>query len=124
MIKLFRKSTQHTKNTLSGLAREYYIGSGVFITGQLASENDIYLDGSFKGEVTSAGLVEIDVNAKLSGVCRARTIQVRGRFEGDLIAQENITISSSAHIIGSIAARAIETQPGAIIDAQISVGVS
>lgn len=105
--------------SISQLAAEYYLGSGVSGRGAITTDSDIYIDCDFDGELTSEGVVEIDVNATVRATVRARTLILHGHLNGDTEVKERAVIANNATLAGKLSSSVIEIQPGAIVSAHV-----
>ena len=92
-------------------------------------------DLKIEGEITSAGLIEIEGVIKgsikgnsvilreegyVEGTIIAESLSIRGKFDGTIRAQ-NISITSKAKVIGNIEYGSLSVEDGASIDGQFKM---
>lgn len=92
-------------------------------------------DLKIEGEITSAGLIEIEGVIKgtikgnsvilreegyVEGTIIAESLSIRGKFDGTIKAQ-NISITSKAKVIGNIEYGSLSVEDGASIDGQFKM---
>lgn len=100
----------------------FYIGTEVIATGDIKSEEDIFIDGSYKGTVKTAGAVEIGKNANVIGSIEARSITIEGQVKGAIIALDDITVAGCGELTGSAEGKNINIDLGALVKARITSG--
>lgn len=90
------------------------IGPTVRIEGRLESEEDLLLEGRFKGTISlKKNTLTVGENGTLEAEVHAHTIMVDGTVNGDLYASERMSIRNSARITGNIYAPRISLEDGA-----------
>ncbi len=93
------------------------------ITGDVAFTGGLHVDGKVKGKV----MAESDKNAVLSvsesgtieGDVRVPHIVLNGSIEGDVHADQRITLSAKAKVNGNVYYRLIEMTSGAMVNGQM-----
>lgn len=99
------------------------IGRQTVITGDVAFTGGLHVDGRVKGKV----MAESDKNAVLSvsesgaieGDVRVPHIVLNGSIEGDVHADQRITLSAKAKVTGNVYYRLIEMTSGAMVNGQM-----
>lgn len=89
------------------------VGEGSVLEGNIQVRENIRVDGSLVGRLTSSGTLEVSP----SGVVEAERIKVKaaviaGRLEGDLEADQ-VKLESSAVLVGDIKAKLLVIEEGA-----------
>lgn len=88
------------------------------------SSSSIKLDETLIGNIYSLKEVIIDPVAEVSGNITSHYCNISGKVIGDIIAIDYVEVKSTAVIEGSIRAKSISIQPGAVINGFIRVEVS
>jgi cytoskeletal protein CcmA (bactofilin family) len=91
---------------------ETIIGAGVVVTGDLKSEGDIHIDGTYTGEVQAHGDVTLGVNAKVKGNITARNVTVSGSLRGNIVAEGEANLRESGHVNGDITCTSLGVDHG------------
>lgn len=86
----------HTKPISQDKLAGIYIHAGVKLNGTLNTDQDIHIDGSVAGQISTTGLVEASANSQIDAKISARSIAVSGIVHGQLIAPDGITFNTSA----------------------------
>lgn len=90
------------------------ISADLTVTGNLASDGEVQIDGVIDGDVRSARL-SVGQNGKIVGSVRAERALVRGRVDGQIRAQE-VTLTRTAQVKGDIYHDTLSIEPGAQLD--------
>ena len=99
-----------------------YLGPDVESNGDIRTDEDVFIDGSFKGSIATPGAVELGNNSNVTGSITARSIAIEGKCKMDIEAAESIIISGCADFSGSANAKQISIETGAAINAKLSTG--
>jgi cytoskeletal protein CcmA (bactofilin family) len=90
------------------------IGASISIQGELRGEEDLVVEGKFKGTVQlKKNTLTIGAKGSIDAEVYAHTILVDGTVNGDLYASERISIRKTARITGNIFAPRISLEDGA-----------
>lgn len=100
---------------------ECYLAAPIKANGELATEDDIYLDCHFKGKIIASGMVEIAKNAVFNGTIQARACIISGQISGQITTTEEVIIEKSAIIDADIDAFEVEIERGANIRGRITM---
>ena len=101
----------------SGSPRLSFIGSEVIISGDLATDAQLHVDGRIDGNVRCAQLCQ-GAEGIISGNIHADEARLAGTVEGTVSAA-TITIEASARILGDIAYDTIGIEAGARIEGRL-----
>lgn len=96
---------------------------GTVIEGEIKSSNDIRLDGSVHGNVTSNAKVVIGQKGNLDGELRCQNADVSGTVKGRVTVQDMLFLKSTALIEGDIIATKLVVEAGARFNGTCSMGV-
>src|SRR6476659_3794004 len=88
------------------------IGPGVTLRGNLHSEGDIVIEGALEGDIKTRGSVTIDHNATVKSNIKAGSANIAGELVGDITAEDDANIMSSAKVRGKITASRVSMQSG------------
>lgn len=108
----------------SKLPFDYRHNAGVYLSslsnsqGTFRIQEDVVLDGEFRGDIITTGFCEISENAQVIGDIEARTITVYGNIEGSCRGKDSIDVKKSAKVKGHLIAPSISIESGAHIDAR------
>jgi cytoskeletal protein CcmA (bactofilin family) len=90
------------------------IGKTIKITGDIAGSEDLIVEGKIEGEVQLPGnRIVLSEAGSIHGDLHVASVEVRGRFNGRIVASETVTLGSTAKAEGSILSPSIEMADGA-----------
>jgi cytoskeletal protein CcmA (bactofilin family) len=99
---------------ITGGAAETIVGTSVKLKGNLKSDGDITVDGNVNGEIKTKGTVNIGVNAHIIANIQARNINIAGTVQGNVVANEKLSISETGRVFGDISANILAISAGAL----------
>ena len=89
------------------------IGKGITITGSIQASEPVTIAGTVNGDVLASDFdVTVEAGARVDGAVTARSITVRGRSTGRLIAREMVRVLQSAAVRGDVAAPKLSLEDG------------
>ena len=100
----------------------FMIGAGIDAVGDIKTDEDVYIDGNFKGSIVTIGVVELDKNSTFTGTISSRATNIEGRAKADILASDNIYISGCGQLSGSAKSKNISVDSGALLDAKLTAG--
>jgi cytoskeletal protein CcmA (bactofilin family) len=90
------------------------IGKGIVVTGSIQASEPVLIAGRVNGDVLVAEHdVTVESGAHVEGAVTARTITVRGRSNGRLIARDLVRLHQSASVKADIASPRLALEEGA-----------
>lgn len=104
------------------------LNSDVTVVGTLRFTDDLLVDGSVEGEITSDGVLTVGANATIHAgeknkvAVRTKSAIIHGRVTGDVVVTERVELASTAELVGDITAARIAIQEGAVFVGHCTVG--
>lgn len=93
------------------------IGQNTTITGDIVSEGDFRIDGTLEGTIKTEGRVIIGASGFIKGKVDCTNADVEGKFSGELMVANTLTVKSSANINGDVVIGKLSVEPGASFNA-------
>ncbi len=78
------------------------ISAGSVLKGDIASPNDIRIDGSFEGRICSQAKVSIGRQATVSGDIICESAEVWGRVDGNLYVKDTLALKETCVLNGDL----------------------
>lgn len=94
-----------------------HLGRALTIRGQLDTEGDVYVHGNVLGGINADRLI-LCADGYVEGDVIARDVHVEGRMNGRIFAF-NVTLDSSADVIGRIFHHTVTVAKGARVDGRM-----
>lgn len=92
------------------------IGQGSFIRGDLSVSGVMRVDGDVDGDVVSNNCVMIGENARINGNVTATSVISRGLIRGNILAEIEVRLFSSAIVLGDVFTKKINIQYGVLFE--------
>ncbi|MFL0100690.1 bactofilin family protein [Tenacibaculum maritimum] len=97
------------------------IGKNTKIIGDIISEGDFRLDGTLEGTIKTDGRVIIGNDGYIKGKVECANADIEGKFSGELIVSNTLSIKSNANITGDVVISKLSVEPGATFNATCSM---
>ena len=97
------------------------VAKNTAIIGDIISEGDFRIDGTLEGNIKTKGRVIIGISGSVKGKIDAVNSDIEGKFSGDLLVQETLTIRATAIISGDVVIGKLSVEPGATFNASCSM---
>ena len=97
------------------------VAKNTAIIGDIISEGDFRIDGTLEGNIKTKGRVIIGVSGSVKGKIDAVNSDIEGKFSGDLLVQETLTIKATAIISWDVVIGKLSVEPGATFNASCSM---
>lgn len=104
------------------------LNSDVTVVGTLRFTDDLLVDGTVEGEITSDGVLTVGANAVIQAgeknkvAVRTRSAIIHGRVTGDVVVTDRVELAATAELVGDITAAKIAIQEGATFVGHCTVG--
>ena len=99
---------------------ESVLGASSTLRGDLKSQANIRLDGTFEGTLEIDGYVLVGETAKITADIFAKNISIAGAVRGN-VSGKKVQLLRTGRVWGDISATAIATEEGAFIDGKITM---
>ena len=97
------------------------VAKNTTINGDIISEGDFRIDGTVEGNIKTKGRVIIGIDGSVKGKIDAVNSDIEGKFSGELLVQETLTIKATATISGDVVIGKLSVEPGATFNASCSM---
>ena len=90
------------------------IGKTIKITGDVTGSEDLIVEGQIEGGVQlPKNRIVVSDSGSVDGDLNVASVEVRGRFNGRIVASQTVTLGQTAKAEGSILSPSIEMADGA-----------
>lgn len=97
------------------------VAKNTSIVGDIISEGDFRIDGSLDGTIKTNGRVIIGAEGSVKGKIESTFADIEGKFSGELLVQETLTVKATAHISGDVIIGKLSVEPGATFNASCAM---
>lgn len=104
------------------------LNSDVSVVGILRFTDDLLVDGSVEGEITSDGVLTVGANASIQAgeknkvAVRTKSAIIQGKVMGDVVVTDRVELAATAELVGDVTAARISIQEGAVFVGHCRVG--
>ena len=98
------------------------IGPDTHIKGEMSFDNTARLLGSFEGQITAKGELQVAEGAKCRASVEASRVTVDGMVEGNMVARERVSLNANASMKGDLTASKLVVAEGATFVGHVKVG--
>mgnify|MGYP002347564937 CR=1 FL=1 len=89
------------------------IAKGTRITGDIASDGDLRVDGEILGNLETKGRLVIGPSGKIDGDITCKSCEISGTYNGKITVAELLSLKASSRITGNIVTGKLSIEPGA-----------
>lgn len=98
------------------------IVEGTHIEGEIKSESNIRIDGSFKGNLTTKGRLVVGPAGQIDGTIQCQNAEVEGIIKGKLNVQQLLSLKGTAKVEGDIFTDKLSIEPGSSFSGACNMG--
>ncbi|MEM7408115.1 MAG: polymer-forming cytoskeletal protein [Pseudomonadota bacterium] len=108
----------------AGTTHAAVIGPGLVVRGEVGGTEDLLVNGRVEGSITLPhNRVVIGEEGRVQANVHAGVLEVFGTVEGDVRADEQVTLRASGDVVGNIAAPRVSIEDGARFRGAIDMDV-
>jgi len=114
-------NSKDKKTEKSTIMERNVIAKNTVIVGDIKSDGDFRIDGTLEGTLQTNGRVIIGVNGFIKGKVEAADADVEGKFLGNLLVSNALTIKATSNISGEVVIGKLIVESGALFNASCSM---
>lgn len=97
------------------------ISTDTTFKGEFHSEQDIRINGSFNGNISTKGKLILGATGRIDGNIHCQNAEIEGMVNANIIVEQTLIIKSTAQIIGDISMERIAIEPGALLSGKCTM---
>lgn len=94
------------------------ISSGTIVNGDLVSDNDLRIDGTINGNVSSSAKIIVGPNGYVEGNIEGQQADITGKVSGNISVKELLQLRGECQVQGNISAEKLQVEPTAVFNGQ------
>ncbi len=98
------------------------IVEGTHIEGEIKSESNVRIDGSFKGNLITKGRLVIGPSGRIEGTVECQNAEIEGGVIGKLNVQQLLSLKGTARVEGDIFTDKLAIEPGSSFTGACNMG--
>ena len=97
------------------------LGAGLVFKGEVSGEGDLFIAGSFEGEINVTGTVRVGDEAEVEANISAAMIVIAGAVRGNVSASTHVEMLSSGTLTGTVRSGSLVAAEGASLRGEVWV---
>ncbi len=99
------------------------IGEGLSIEGELSSDEEVVIQGSLRGKLTSTDAVSLGSGSVVQADISGQSVSIAGQVIGDVTAPERVDIQAGGRLVGDVKAARFTIADGASFKGAVDMEV-
>src|SRR5215208_8151096 len=92
------------------------ISSGTILKGDVKSENDLRIDGTIHGNITSSAKIVVGPSGFVEGNIEGANADITGKVKGNITVKELLQLREKSNVEGNIIAVKLQVDPAAVFN--------
>lgn len=92
------------------------ISRNTVFKGEISSEGDFRIDGTFEGTIDTKGRIVVGTNGSVKGDIHCSNAEIEGHVDGIVTVQETLSLKSTGSITGEVCASRLAIEMGGVFD--------
>ena len=106
-----------------GEGRRLIVGREICLSGEITACDTLVVEGQVEANLNDSHRIEITESGYFKGKVDIAIAEIKGRFEGELIARERLIIYKTGRVTGTVACAEIEIERGGIMSGGVDVAI-
>ena len=98
-------------NNGESTAKKLVVGREISLTGDITACDKLVVEGIVEVNLPNARIIEVSPTGQFTGNAEVQEADISGRFDGELIAHEKVTVRAGGHIRGLVRYGKIVIEP-------------
>ena len=99
------------------------VGAGLIVEGEFTTDEDVVVDGTLRGTLTTADSLSIGSEGVIEADLRAASVVVAGQVTGNVSASQRVDIQAGGRLIGDVKAGRLTIADGASFRGNVDMDV-
>ena len=94
------------------------ISPGTVLRGDIKSDNDLRIDGTIYGNISSSAKVVVGPSGYVEGNITGKQADITGKVAGNISVEESLQLRADCNVNGNLSALNLQVDPSAIFNGQ------
>ncbi len=99
------------------------VGKGLTIEGEITSEDDVDVQGTLRGTLTTTGRVVVGAEALVEADVSAATLSLAGKLTGNVTSADRVDLQGGGRLVGDVRAARLTIADGASFKGNVDMDV-
>src|SRR5215813_1075255 len=100
-------------------SKRLHVGREIVLTGEIKACERLVVEGRVEAALSDIRTIEIADTGVLKGKAQVESADIAGRFDGDLVVENHLSIRATGRVSGSVRYGSIEIERGGTIAGQV-----
>ena len=114
-----RPGTAAPRATAEAEQKKLIVGRDIFLNGEIRTCDSLVVEGKVEAVLSDCRAMDIAGSGEFRGSAEIESADISGRFDGDLVVRQRLTIRASGKVLGKIRYGQLEIERGGIISGTI-----
>jgi len=107
------------RNTSEAEQKKLIVGRDIFLNGEIRTCDSLVVEGKVEAVLSDCRAMDIAGSGEFRGSAEIETADISGRFDGDLVVRQRLTIRATGKVLGKIRYGQLEVERGGVISGTI-----
>ena len=103
-------------------ATSAFLGKGSRVTGKLAFEGTVRIEGHVEGEISAQDTLIVGESAVVNAQITGTSVIIHGRVTGDVTARKRLEVRAPGKLFGNITTASLVIHEGVVFEGQCTMG--
>jgi cytoskeletal protein CcmA (bactofilin family) len=99
--------------------KKLIVGRDIFLNGEIRTCDSLVVEGKVEAVLSDCRAMDIASSGEFRGSAEIESADISGRFDGDLIVRQRLTIRASGKVLGKIRYGQLEIERGGVISGTV-----
>lgn len=105
----------------SGDGRRLIVGRDICLSGEITACDTLVVEGKVEATLNDSHRIEISETGYFKGKVDIAVAEIKGRFDGDLVARERLIVRKTGEVAGNVQYAELEIERGGRLSGDIKV---
>lgn len=99
--------------------KKLIVGRDIFLNGEIRTCDSLVVEGKVEAVLSDCRAIDIAGSGEFRGSAEIESADISGRFDGDLVVRQRLTIRATGKVLGKIRYGQLEVERGGVISGTI-----
>lgn len=107
------------RTTAEAEQKKLIVGRDIFLNGEIRTCDSLVVEGKVEAVLSDCRAMDIAGSGEFRGSAEIESADISGRFDGDLVVRQRLTIRATGKVLGKIRYGQLEVERGGVISGTI-----
>jgi cytoskeletal protein CcmA (bactofilin family) len=100
-------------------SKKLIVGKDIILTGEIRACDRLMVEGRVEASLEDCHSIEIAETGLFKGAAEIDVAEISGRFEGNLVARQRLSVRATGRVVGSVRYGELEVERGGVISGEV-----